>query len=168
VGRLRTVAEKELAGTAASAEERAFLRAAVEVKSSKSCGGPRYFLSGWYPKLFPNPKASMEWDPSVADIHTQPTDEGGHPVGKVLHVGVGNVNLAAFVVPGHDGKTRACLGPVFSYYELIEGNFNRLTDEKWKERIGCPQTRLVVDSKAVTAKGPAPERPAWVKGLLGR
>ncbi|MBI3854874.1 MAG: DUF3160 domain-containing protein [Planctomycetes bacterium] len=166
--RLKSVAEKELAGKPIDAQERKFLHEAIEIKRSGGCGGPKYFLSGWYPTLFAEPKTCLEWDPTIADVHTQPTDEAGGEVGNVLHVGVGNVNLAAFLVTGHDGKMRAYLGPVFSYYEVIEGGYNRLTDEKWKERVWCPATRLVVDSAPLSPKGPKPTRPAWTEGLFGR
>jgi hypothetical protein len=30
---------------------------------------------------------SIEFDPTIADVHTQPTDAAGNPVGHVLHVG---------------------------------------------------------------------------------
>lgn len=169
LARLGSIAGKLQAGTPIDAQERTFLRGVMEIKlKSRGCGGAEYFLSGWYPKLFPDAMESLAWDPTVADIHTMPTDEHGATVGRVLHVGVGNVNLAAFLMKGHDGVTRAYLGPIFSYYEVQESNFNRLTDEKWKERVGHPGARLGIPSRPMPPKGPAPQRPAWVKGLLGQ
>jgi len=168
MGQLRSVAEKELAGTPITAQERLFLRSVMEIKVTTRGCAPDIQLSGWYPKLFPVYRMSIEWDPTIADVHTQPTDEMANPVGKVLHVGVGNVNLAAFLVKGHDGKTRAYLGPVFSYYEVIEGNYNRLTDEMWKEKLGHPGLRLGLGAWAKPGKGPAPQRPEWMSSLLGR
>jgi hypothetical protein len=167
MGRLQTVAEKELEGKPISAEERTFLKQAVQVRSG-GCAGPRYLFSGWYPTLFANPNTCVEWEPTIADVHTQPTDENGAPVGRVLHVGVGNVNLAAIIVRGHDRQDRVFLGPVFSYYEMIESNFNRLTDEQWQERVGCPKAPMMLGSGYKPAKGPTPERPPWTAGLFGR
>jgi len=167
MGQLRSVAEKELAGTPITLQERLFLRSVMEIKVSRGCV-VEVHLSGWYPKLFPVYRMSIEWDPTVADVHTQPTDEHANVVGKVLHAGVGNVNLAAFLVKGHDGKTRAYLGPVFSYYEVIEGNYNRLTDEMWKEKLGHPGLRLGLGAAAKPGKGPAPQRPEWMSSLVGR
>jgi hypothetical protein len=167
MGQLRSVAEKELAGTPITLQERLFLRSVMEIKVTRGCA-PEIQLSGWYPKLFPVYRMSIEWDPTVADVHTQPTDENANTVGKVLHVGVGNVNLAAFLVKGHDGKMRAYLGPVFSYYEVIEGNYNRLTDEMWKEKLGHPGLRLGIGAVAKPGKGPAPQRPEWMSSLVGR
>jgi hypothetical protein len=81
---------------------------------------------------------------------------------------VGNVHLAAFLVTGHDGKARAYLGPIYSYYEVIERNYERLTDELWKERVGHPGLRLGLTVLAKPGKGPPPGRPDWMKDLLGR
>ena len=65
----------------------------------------------------------------VADIHTQPTDEAGNIVGKVLHVGTGSINSALIVAQDPaDGCSTAYIGPVGSYYEHITDNFKRLTD----------------------------------------
>jgi hypothetical protein len=69
----------------------------------------------------------------VADIHTQPTDEAGNPVGRVLHVGTGPVNMAVLVASGPDGMETSYIGPVMSYYEHVTLNFKRLTDEEWVE-----------------------------------
>ena len=121
-------------------------------------------MGGWYPSLFPTPLNAIDWIPTIADVHTQPTDEVGNPVGKVLHAGVGNVNLAAFVVKGHDGVARAYLGPVFSYYEVTESNFKRLNDEEWMKRLGNPGSPVFGGSRAVPAP---PVRPPWAQALVG-
>ncbi len=89
----------------------------------------------------------------MADVHTQPTDEGGSVVGNVLHVGTGNINLGVFLAPSpsYAFKPMAYIGPVFSYYEKVTSNFDRLTDERWRELV---------------RKMLLPERPDWVNIYL--
>ena len=45
-------------------------------------------------------------DRVVADVHTQPTDAAGAPVGYVLHVGTGPLNMAIVMT------MRMCMGMV--------------------------------------------------------
>ncbi|MCX6146082.1 MAG: PKD domain-containing protein [Candidatus Kapabacteria bacterium] len=68
----------------------------------------------------------------IADVHTTPRDENENNVGWVLHCGTGRPNTAIIVAKDSSGKERAYVGPVFSYYEKITDNYERLTDEKWK------------------------------------
>jgi len=74
-------------------------------------------------------------------------------VGKVLHVGVGQVNLGVFIAeaPSQDFQAMAYVGPVMSYYESITDNFDRLTDERWTKTV---------------QEGPLPPRPDWVNVYL--
>jgi hypothetical protein len=69
----------------------------------------------------------------VADYHTTPTDEGGNPIGWVMHAGTGAVDMLIVPAQLSDGKTVAFIGPVASYHEYTTTNFLRLTDEEWKE-----------------------------------
>ena len=85
---------------------------------------------GWYAKLFYIPEAALEVYSIVADVHTQPTDEGGNPVGHVLHVGTGAARLMVVVTEGCSGP-RAYAGLASSYYEKVTDDFERLTDEEW-------------------------------------
>jgi len=55
------------------------------VQASYGCGGPPSY-TGWYPKLFCSPEIAAKFDPTIADVHTQNTDEAGNVVGRVLHV----------------------------------------------------------------------------------
>jgi hypothetical protein len=119
-------------------------------------GAPPF--SGWYSDLFyrlePVPGGEYEGhDYLVADVHTQPTDFGGAVVGRVLHVGVGHVNLGIFLAnsPSSNFQPMAFVGPVMSYYEKITENFKRHTDEEWAE--------LVQNDNL-------PERPDWVNVYL--
>lgn len=140
---LASIAEKELRNEELSKQEIGFLRSMVHENrymAGGGCGGgggeERVSYTGWYPPLFyvPNdPKALLEQDYIVADIHTAPTDSDGNPVGWVMHVGTGPINMAVVTCESPDGSTCAYIGPVMSYYEHVTGGFDRLTDERWKE-----------------------------------
>jgi hypothetical protein len=87
------------------------------------------------------------------DVHTQPTDKYGNIVGKVLHTGVGQVNLGVFVAncPSNENELMAFVGPVMSYYEKITDGFLRLTDQDWEANV---------------AHNELPERPDWTNIYL--
>jgi hypothetical protein len=127
-GRLGEMAEHQRSGAAFTAEMLAFINEAVEV--DLGCGSPFLSDGGWYGKLFFNPDGSLEFDPTIADVHTQPTDEGGAPVGRVLHVGTGAARPMVVIADGCNGP-RAYAGLTSSYYEVITENFERMTDEEW-------------------------------------
>jgi hypothetical protein len=125
---LRAIAEHERSGAELTPEMLAFINEAVVVQLG--CGSPS-LESGWYKRLFFQPYSAVEEDPTIADVHTQPTDEGGGPVGRVLHVGTGNPRLMVVVAEGCSGP-RAYAGLASSYREKVTENFQRLTDEVWK------------------------------------
>jgi hypothetical protein len=106
------------------------------------CGGPPA-ISGWYADLFFAPGAAAEFDPTIADVHTQPTDEGGNPVGRVLHAGTGYARLMVMTAETCAGP-RAYAGVVSSYHELVTANFTRLTDEDWAGRLRTGQPPPIV------------------------
>jgi hypothetical protein len=87
---------------------------------------------GWYPDLYLDPSDAMWQVPVVADVHTQPTDEMGTMVGRVLHVGTRLPRMMAVTVK-HDGGAHAQTyrGFVSHYAEEITSNFVRMTDEDW-------------------------------------
>jgi hypothetical protein len=128
-GKLRGMAERVRTGAEFTPEMLAFINEAVEVQ--EVCGGAS--ATGWYPRLFYG--SSVEFDPTVADVHTQPTDEAGNPVGKVLHVGTGYARTMVVVADNCSGP-RAYLGPVSSYYEHVTSDFERLDDPEWAKRVG--------------------------------
>jgi hypothetical protein len=122
------MAESERSGTPFTPEMMAFINQTVTLRSI--CGGS--IADGWYPKLvFTDPTT---FDPTIADVHTQPTDAGGNVVGRVLHVGIGNSRLMVVTANTCTGP-RAYAGLVFSYYEKITENFDRLTDERWAAEV---------------------------------
>ena len=146
---LETLAIKELEGTEFSDDEIEFL--GKMLFQEMGSGAPPF--SGWYADIFYNPQDAIGIDYVVADVHTQPTDEFGSVVGRVLHVGVGDANLGVFIAnsPSNNFAPTVFVGPVMSYYEKITGNFDRLTDERWAELVQA---------------GDLPDRPDWVNIYL--
>jgi len=135
------IAEKELAGLPRTPDETKFLKDIVQ--QNGMCGGPLF--TGWYSDLFFNAMdTTFEFKPTIADVHTDPNSE------SILHVGTGRANLMVLVVSTHC-DTKAYAGPVSSYYETIEGNFNRLTDEDWKTTLNGDRL---------------PDRPEWTSPFL--
>ena len=146
---LALLSEKELSGTPFSDADTAFLKRMLFEQGMS--GAPPF--SGWYSWLFYDINDANLADYIVADVHTQPTDEFGALVGRVLHVGLGKVNLGVFLAesPSAGFAPMAYVGPVFSYYEKITGNFERLTDEKWADSVDTCNL---------------PARPDWVNTYL--
>ena len=149
---LATLADKELQG-GIDENEIAFLKSML-FKGGGMCGAPPF--DGWYVSLFYKLDESVDiinGDYIVADVHTQPTDQFGGVVGRVLHVGTGNINLGVFLAyqPSGDFATMAFVGPVMSYYEKITDDFDRLTDARWSDIIDSPGR---------------PARPDWVNIYL--
>ena len=89
---------------------------------------------GWYPQLFYQPDDVDEQNTLIVDVHTQPADEGGAPVGKVLHVGTGFPRLMVATFETCSGP-RAYAGVVSAYHETTTANFERLTDAQWTDAI---------------------------------
>ena len=159
VDTLETLALKEIEGTPFNDSEEVFLKQMITVDIVGGSGrDTATVLDGWFGDLFFGDELSasqlaFEEDFIVADVHTQPSDAAGTIVGRVLHVGVGEVNLGVYLVeqtPGA-GSARAYVGPAMSYYEHITDNFDRLTDERWFD---------IVDADDV------PPRPDWVNIYL--
>ena len=147
--KLEFLAGKQLQGIPFSEEENDWLKSML----FREGGSGIQPYSVWYTDLFYDKWDAAEGDFRVVDIHTQPTDEAGNVVGKVLHTGVGEVNLGVFVAncPFAQNELMAYVGPVMSYYEKITENFQRMTDQEWED--------LVYDSQL-------PERPAWTSIYL--
>ncbi len=134
-GTLRAMAEQQRIGTPHTAEQLAFVNRAVSV--GLGCGGP-VPISGWYADLFFDPGSAARFDPTIADVHTQPTDTGGNMVGWVLHAGTGYARFMVMTAETCAGP-RAYAGVVSSYHELVTENFTRLTDEDWSSRLRTGQ-----------------------------
>lgn len=130
-GILRGMAENELAGIPFTAEQMAFVNDTVS--EDNLCG--QLDPKGWYARLYYNETRAVETDPVVADVHTQPTDEVGNEVGRVLHVGTGLPRQMVVTVATCSGP-RAYVGLASRYHETITENWERLNDEAWAERVG--------------------------------
>ena len=142
-GRLKEMAEHELTGAPFTAEMMTFINDAVTLRPV--CGDVFVENPGWYGQLFF--AEALKFDPTIADVHTQPTDEAGNPVGRVLHVGTGPARMMVVVAEGCSGP-RAYVGMASSYFEKTTENFQRLTDPKWA---------ATVDSEAT---------PAWLSDVV--
>ncbi len=133
-GMLKSIAEHQQTGLPLEPAQLEFINRAVRTTGG-GCGGGPVGLEGWYADLFFDPSDAPSYDPTIADVHTQPTDEAGNFVGRVLHVGTGWPRTMVVTVETCVGP-RAYVGLVSSYYEVVTEGLQRLTDEKWKWQIG--------------------------------
>jgi len=118
-------------GVPHSPEEIEFINRAVAIESG---GCEPTGAVGWYADLFIDGFDSITWDPTIADVHTQPTDEVGNPVGRVLHVGTGGARLMVVTVDTCEGPA-AYVGLASSYFEEITDDFQRLDDQDWSQQL---------------------------------
>jgi len=54
---------------------------------------------------------------------------------RVLHEGTGHFNPLIVVYTPPGGEPIAGIGYVFSHYEFVESNWNRLNDAEWADRL---------------------------------
>lgn len=129
---LEGMALRQQTGELFTTEQMAFINQAVSL--DMGCGDPVAF--GWYQELFYNDwsGASLKFDPTIADVHTQPTDEAGNLVGHVLHVATGRPRLMIVTAETCTGP-RAYVGLASSYFEQVTKDFERKTDESWAEDL---------------------------------
>jgi len=108
---------------------------------------------GWYADLYYDRAKILYHEPIIADVHTQPTDEVGNRVGRVLHVGTGFPHLLVARIE-HDGGTnrQTYRGYVSTFSQLVTENFQRLDDDDWRTRL---------------EKEPPPPVP-WLDSLIAR
>lgn len=131
---LANIAQKEIDMTPLTEVEKGFLRRMLFNNPDLICGAPKHI--GWYPELYYQDFEQNDLhkeDYLVADYHTAPTDEGGNYVGWVKHAGTGPIDMAIIVTKTPDNKEVTFVGPVSSYYEYTTTNFQRLTDDEWKD-----------------------------------
>ncbi len=138
---LAEIARKELDGETLTGEEIAFLGGAIE-REIIGCGEVSY--DGWYASLFFDRTDLGDYEPTIADVHTAPTDETGAERGWVLHAATGPAQLMVLTVPGCDADGPAAFaGPVSSPRSVLTENYERLTDSEWIQQIDDADTRLV-------------------------
>jgi hypothetical protein len=127
---MNDMALRQASGQAFTDAQLAFLNQAVTLSPGMTMCGEPPKLDGWYPGLFYSAPDVTKFDPTIADVHTQPSDESGNQVGKVLHVGTGYARLMVVTVNTCTGA-RAYAGLVSSYFEQTTENFQRLDDPTW-------------------------------------
>jgi hypothetical protein len=147
VSQLREMAEYQLDGQPFTEAHMTFINQAVRL--TRGCGGPTA-VEGWFGRLYFDRDGSGDEEPIVADVHTQPTDVAGQPVGKVLHVGTARPSLIVITANTCNGP-RAYAGLVSSYHEHITENFDRLTDSRWAKLL----------------EQAPPSHPTWMTPILG-
>jgi hypothetical protein len=125
---LSAMATSLRAGVPLTPDQYAFVNQAV--KTSPNCTGDIIGDPGWYGRLFFHHDLAPEFDPTIADVFTEPTDAHGDDVGRILHVGTGEVRAMVVTVDTCDGP-RAYVGPVSSYFERITEGWKRLDDVAW-------------------------------------
>lgn len=135
---LAEMAENQRAGIPHTAEQLEFINRAVRTQhGGGGCGGVganAVDAEGWYADLFFEAADRVAYDPSIADVHTQPTNEIGEEVGRILHVATGTARQMVMTVDTCEGP-KAYVGLVSSYFERITEDFERLTDEVWAQEI---------------------------------
>lgn len=144
--KLEVLAQKELDNQTFSADEENWLKQMLVEQTHHECGALPF--TGWINDLFWDVQKILDADYINVDIHTQPTDESGNIVGKVLHTGLGEVNLGVCLakIPGTNTMA-AYSGAFMSYYENVTKDFLRLTDQEWAQKVDG---------------GTLPARPEWV------
>jgi len=116
LGRLITIANKELTNQALSEGDYAYIRNFAKTLENAVLGVGEKGI-----------KTTL-----VADVHTNINE------GKVVEEGVGYVDLIIVACSAPDGSIFLAAGPVFSYYEFKQPMSDRLTDEAWRELLASP------------------------------
>ena len=144
---LEGIAHKELEGAELTQAEYEFLRSTID-EEQVGCGGSLY--DGWYAKLFYDESKIAEFKPTIADVHTAPTDEYGNEKGWVLHAATGRPMLLVFTMESCSG-VKSYIGPISSFHPVLTEQFDRQTDSAWAEMFN---------------NGATPARPAWVDSFV--
>jgi hypothetical protein len=139
MARLESIASKQLDGLALDDDEWQFLRATIEAEKIGCASAYRY--DGWYGQLLYEVEDHGDFRPTIADVHTAPTDAHGTPVGWVLHAATGHARSMVFTVEDCSG-VRAYVGPVSTFYSKLTEGYERLDDDRWADELddGAPQT----------------------------
>lgn len=133
---LESMARSQRDGVPFTEAEMAFINDAVRIEQQDVVCATVPAPDGWLSDLYLISDNAIEFDPTIADVHTQPADEVGNPVGKVLHVGTGYPRLMVTTIDTCQGP-RAYAGVTFAYHEQVTSDFERLTDEDWSSQLGA-------------------------------
>lgn len=131
---LGEMAQNQRDGVQFSEAQMAFINNAVRVEDVVAGCTTVEMPDGWLAQLYLVREKSIEFDPTIADVHTQPADAAGNIVGHVLHVATGYPRLMVTTVDTCQGP-RAYVGVSFAYHEKVTSDFERLTDEVWATQI---------------------------------
>ena len=123
---LREIASQERQGLPMTQAHLDFINHAVSIHGERVGSGSdvSYTVGGWLADIYYSNEAAKFHRPTIVDVHTQPTDEQGATVGKVLHAATGFPQLIEVRIDGV-----AYRGFVSSYSEVVTENFERLDDE---------------------------------------
>jgi hypothetical protein len=132
---LKGIAEAERTGAELTADQLAFINDAVVINHEPLGCVSIDVAAGWYARLFFDRGSALTHDPTIADVHTQPTDEAGNEIGRILHVATGDPRLMVVTDDGC-GTPRAYVGLASAYYEKITDGWKRVTDSEWSEELG--------------------------------
>lgn len=124
---LKTIAEKELAGTPISIEERRFIRTIGQPLTALCFDMDQNKYLG---DLLKDDMAV------IADVHTDPF------LGQCLEVGAG-YPLTIYVAIGSEDNLSIAVGSAFSYYEFAQPLSDRLTDEAWRTLLQKQQAQYL-------------------------
>jgi hypothetical protein len=147
---LEALAKAERAGSELSDEQLAFINDAVVINRVSAGCTTVEEAAGWYTRLFFDQRRALEYDPTIADVHTQPTDAGGNDVGKILHVATASPRLM-LVTEDDCGTPKAYVGLASSYFEQITEHWKRMADSEWVEQLD--------------SEGP-PAETSWIEDLV--
>jgi hypothetical protein len=135
---LEGIANAELSGAELTADQLAFINDAVRIEKQSAVCTSIDVPDGWLAKLYIDRQKSIEFDPTIADVHTQPADAAGNIVGNVLHVGTAAPRLIVATFDPCGAGPRAYAGVIFSYHEKMTTNFLRLSDSDWSSSLSSP------------------------------
>jgi Protein of unknown function (DUF3160) len=133
---LEGMAKNQREGTPFSAAQLAFVNRAVRIVQEDVTCTTIDAPDGWLADLYFEPMVSITASPTIADVHTQPADEAGNTVGKVLHVATGYPRLMITTVDTCQGP-RAYAGVTFAYHEQVTKDYQRLSDGEWSNELAA-------------------------------
>jgi hypothetical protein len=151
-GRLGQMASLERQNLPLTDDDVEYLRGAVSIRVVGHGCTVSHVPVGWHAELYFDREDILKREPIIADVHTQPTDESGNMVGRVLHVATGHPRQMTITIQTDTGS-RQYRGLVGSYHEIVTSNFERLNDAEWRTRLR---------SEA------APPDPAWLSDLVAK
>jgi hypothetical protein len=149
--RLAEMAEFQRTGQPHTPEQLAFINEAVQLE--RNCDGTD-ILTGWYSRLFVG-NDGLDFNPTIADVHTDPGGVIPPRAPSVLHVATGSPRLMVMTRETCAGP-RAYAGIVMSYFEHLAAGLTRLDDEAWQSRLltGTPPADVPWLADALPAAAP--------------